>query len=98
MNYLRDQPPAMWRDPHAKKLSWEYDDDCKDIYEIRFKARSVQQRPMGYFGPQPGQFTIVIWVTHKGEQYDPRNFAHVAKQRWADVCEGRAAVAAIEID
>lgn len=88
----------MWRDPYAKKMSWEYDDDCKDLYEIRFQANKLEQRPMGYFGPHPGQFTIVIWVTHKGKQYDPSNFARVAKQRWDDVCSGAAATQEVAID
>jgi len=88
----------MWRDPHAKKMSWEYDDDCKDLYEIRFKANGVQQRPMGYFGPKPGEFTIVVWVTHKGSQYKPSNFAKLAVARWSDVKSGAARTEEIEID
>lgn len=98
MMYLRDQPPQMWVDPHAKKLDWKIDDNCKGIYEIRFKAHDLQQRPMGYFGPNSGEFTIVIWVTHKGKQYSTSNFCEVARTRWDAVRGGTATIAAIEID
>lgn len=97
LRYLRDQPPQMWRDPHAKKLSWECDEDCKDIYEIRFKSNNLQQRPMGYFGPGSDEFTVVIWVTHK-ERHSVSNFCAKAKQRWADVRAGRVATKEVEID
>lgn len=96
--YLRDQPPAMWRDPYAKKLSWENDRDCKNLYEIRFKAQSVQQRPMGYFGTDVDQFTIVVWVTHKGSQYEPRQFCRIGRERWEQITSGCCATVEIEID
>ncbi|UDM18819.1 hypothetical protein [Vogesella sp. XCS3] len=96
--YLRDQQPHMWRDPSAKKLDWSKDCDCKDIYEIRFLANNVPQRPMGYFGPNKNEFTIVIWVTHKGKQYTPKEFCAIAKKRWAEVRNGNAITREVEID
>lgn len=96
--YLRDQPPPMWRDPYAKRLSAENDPQCKDIYEIRFKAQRVQQRPLGYFGPEPDIFTIVLWVTHKGKQWIPREYCRIARERWAKVRNGELHAREVEID
>ena len=95
MMYLRDQPPANWVDPHAKKLASNLDEDCKGIYEIRFKANRLQQRPMGYFSE--GEFIIVLWVTHK-ESYSTRNYCTVARERWNAICAGTAQTIEIEID
>ncbi|WP_429344061.1 hypothetical protein [Paraburkholderia sp. GAS42] len=98
LRYLRDQPPSGWHDPHAKKLDSSRDHDCKDIYEVRFKANGIQHRPMGYFGPAADEFTIVIWATHKGSQYDPSNFCERAKRRWDEHRAGGCTTQEIEID
>jgi len=88
----------MWIDPHARKLAWHQNPDCKDIYEIRFKAHGVQQRPLGYFGPHLGIFTVVLWATHKGNQWRPKGFCRIAKQRWQNVQNHGASIREIEID
>ena len=98
VRYLREQEPSMWRDPYAKKLSGSRDDDCRNLYEIRFKANNVQQRPMGYFGPRDNEFTVVVWVTHKGSQYSTTEFCRIAKERWGAVCSGAAKTSEVEID
>jgi len=96
--YLRDQPPSMWTVPHAKKLSAGTQPECKDIYEIRFKANNVQQRPLGYFGPDSETFTVVLWATHKGRQWTPKDFCRIASERWASIKAGTAGTAEVEID
>lgn len=96
--YLRDQPPSMWVSPQAKKLSSKNNSDCKDIYEIRFKAKNVQQRPLGFFGPDDDVFTIVLWATHKGKQWDPKEYCSIAKARYEDVKNGRVKNIEIKID
>ncbi len=97
LRYLRDQPPTGWNDPHARMLASRHDPDCKNIYEIRFKANGVQQRPMGYFGPRNNEFTIVLWATHKDDKWDPSNFCELAKRRWKLVTDG-GETREIEID
>jgi len=96
--YLRDQPPPGWRDPHAKRLSPDRDPKCKDIYEIRFKANRVEQRPLGYFGPEIDIFTIVLWATHKGRQWKPREYCRIANERWDEFRRGEIEAREIEID
>lgn len=81
MLYLRDAPPRLWVDPSARKLDWSKDENCKDVYEIKFSANRIEQRPMGYFGRSASEFTIVVWVTHKGKQYRPRDFCRIACER-----------------
>lgn len=96
--YLRDQPPPMWRDPHAKRLSPQNDPKCKNIYEIRFSAQRVEQRPLGYFGPSLGTFTIVLWATHKGKQWIPRDYCRIANERWESLRKGELEVCEVEVD
>lgn len=98
LEFLRSQPPPMWVEPDAKKLSWTTKSACKDIYEIRFKANNVQQRPMGYFDTAGQRFVIVVWVTHKGSQYDPKNYCQVAQRRWRAIKDGVESTTEIEID
>ncbi len=88
----------MWVNPHARRLAWHVNPDCKDIYEIRFKANNAQQRPMGYFGPCPGIFTIVLWATHKGKHWSPRGFCRIARERWQAIQNGTAKSLEVEID
>ncbi len=96
--YLRDQPPPMWRSPQAKRLSAEHDPQCKDIYEIRFKARRVEQRPLGYFGPGAGVFTIVLWATHKGSQWKPKDYCRIAREKWLHLQQHGGRTRQIEVD
>lgn len=98
LEFLRSQPPCMWVEPDAKKLSWTQQTACKGIYEIRFKANNVQQRPMGYFDAAGRRFVIVVWVTHKGNQYDPKNYCQIAQRRWQSIRDGLESTSAIEVD
>jgi|GEM_PF-3894820 len=98
LRQLRDLPPAMWRDPRAKQLSSARDEDCRDIYEIRFKANGIQQRPLGFSGPREGEFTVVLWATHKGKKWLPREKCRIAKERWQAVCSAASKTLEIEID
>lgn len=98
LRYLRDQPPAMWLEPGAKRLGSATDKDCKDVYEIRFKANNIQQRPLGFFGPGPSQFTVVLWATHKGNQWVPKEKCRIAKERYQSIVDGKSTIAKIEID
>ena len=83
-------PPA---NPRAKKLH-----SVRDIYEIRFKARNVQYRPLGFFGPGEGQFTILVWCTKKGEKYNPSRAIDTAKERKTLVESGSASTRHLKID
>ena len=65
---LRNQPPQHWRRPWIDKLERQ----CEGLWEIRFKADRIQWRPLGFFGPGNGQFTILLFAKEKGNRFVPR--------------------------
>ncbi len=69
--YLCRSAKESWTRPHAAKLTKGKKNDFKEYYEIRFFADNTQQRPIGYFGPGDGEFTILIWATEKGDKLKP---------------------------
>lgn len=93
VRYLANTPRIDWRKPQAKKLQ-----GVQDIYEIRFKAANKQYRPLGYFGPEGDQFTILIWATKKDHVYDPAEAIGSASRRRKDVVERWVNVAPLTID
>lgn len=97
LQYLRCQPKENWKAPHSKLLKSDRDNDCKEIYEIRFKANNVQQRPLGYF-IEPNFFVVVLWATHKDKAWAPRNYCNISSGRKKAINNGCALIAEIEID
>lgn len=57
---------------------------CPDIGEVRFKAGRVEQRPLGFFGPNPGEFTLLFWAVEKNDQLKPRGACDSAQARRRD--------------
>jgi hypothetical protein len=41
--------------------------------EVRFKADGVQQRPLGFRGPDPDVFTLLFPAREKNDQFIPKN-------------------------
>lgn len=82
LSYLVNQPKEAWVRPKASTLKG---DDCKGLYEIRFKADRRQIRPLGYFGPSQGEFTILICATEKGDNFVPKDACKRAKERLNNV-------------
>ncbi len=96
IDYLRVRERLEWRRPHAHKLS-----KCKefrDFFEIRFDADRLHQRPIGYFGPQQNDFTILLWATEKGGKLKPANWCEKADRRRNEIIEGRATVIDLMLD
>lgn len=81
LEYLRQQPAHDWGPPHSKMLKGA----CRGLIEIRFLADKVQQRPLGFFGPRPKEFTFLFWATEKGGKFIPRNACKTANQNRDDV-------------
>lgn len=81
IHFLAQRKAHEWREPHTKKLSGE----CDGLVEIRFEADKVQQRPIGYYGPARGQFTILIWATEKNGRFEPRTACSIAQRRRGEV-------------
>lgn len=74
MEYLCACPSESWSLPYCRPL-----DD--GISEIRFKDRRVQQRPLGYFGPNIKEFTFLISAIEKGGKFVPKDAIARAKIR-----------------
>jgi hypothetical protein len=66
---LRDQPIERWespsKSPYAKRLN-------NGVWEIRYKAENIQQRPLGGVTAK-AQFALVFWATEKGGRFIPPN-------------------------
>lgn len=75
MDYLSAcNTSAEWTMPYCKPLG-------AGIIEIRFKDRKVQQRPLGYFGPNTKEFTFLFPATEKGSKFIPKDAIARAKNR-----------------
>lgn len=72
-----------WSDPYTKRLKG----DGAGLIEIRFFADRVQQRPIGFFGPGRGEFTILICAIEQGDEFIPRDAIDIAVRRKREVLQ-----------
>lgn len=91
--YLAVSPISDWNEPHAKKLTAQR----RALFEVRYKANKAATRALGFFGPQPGQFTITLICTHKQNVYKPPDALDTAARRASLVESGQASTAALQI-
>lgn len=90
LEYLRMRQPQDWSVPQARKLKGLSKKAKAAYYEIRFIVGKVQQRPIGYFGPTPGVFTILFWATEKGDEFVPPDAVTQANERCGKLQDGTA--------
>ena len=93
VKYLSNTGIRDWKEPQAKKLK-----GVTGIYEIKFKANGVQHRPLGFFGPNDDEFTILVWATHKQDIYDPNDAISTAERRRNFIKTGGASCVPLQID
>lgn len=93
LKYLAISPAAEWHEPRARKMK-----DHEGLFEIRFKAGKVQQRPSGFFGPRPSEFTILVWAIHKQNVYKPAKALDTADVRRKAVLAGTARTSPLAFD
>jgi hypothetical protein len=60
--------------------------------EIRFKTRNVQYRPIGRFGPNKREFTLLVGCHKKQRVYEPPDALDLAVKRWNLYTQGRASI------
>lgn len=78
LNALRDRETrADWCRPDFDMLSKKY----RDLGKLRFKASDVQHRPLGFFGPSSGMFTLLVWATERDREYAPPGIRDTALER-----------------
>ncbi|MCY0389602.1 hypothetical protein OVY01_20865 [Robbsia sp. Bb-Pol-6] len=77
-----------WVRDAAAKLTPEKKNGFRDFYEFRFFEGQLQQRPIGFFGPVPGVFTLLIWATEKGNQFIPVEALATCEKRMNSILSG----------
>lgn len=95
VRYLQHTPRNDWVFPKVKKLNIS---GKGEIYEIRFQANNVQYRPLGFFGPDSCEFTIVVWATHKQDIYDPAKAIETAESRRLEINSGEASCVPLQVN
>jgi hypothetical protein len=94
-NGLRDQVRQGWTRPAGfDMLSGKY----SELGKLRFKASKAQHRPLGFFGPQPNEFTCLAWATERDGKFDPPRIRDTALERMQAIREGRAEAYEFDID
>jgi hypothetical protein len=81
LQYLRVQERQNWARPDFGPLHGK----CASMGELRFKFGGVQNRLIGYFGPNRMNFTILLPLTKRGRTFDPRDWENTALRRRAEV-------------
>jgi hypothetical protein len=81
LEFLEQRPRDEWRRPDFDLLSGK----LREIGEIRFKADRKQIRILGFFGPDPAQFTLLVGSSKKGKQYDPKEALETALRRKSEI-------------
>ena len=73
LEHLRDMP-LPWPLVLSKPLE-------QGISELRFQANKILHRPLGFFGPDTGEFTLVMPAREQGDEFIPRNALQTAIER-----------------
>jgi len=81
LRHLRDQPPSNWVRPFVGSLKRE----CSGLVEIRFKAGNIQHRPIGFYGPNRMQFTILEFAIEKDRKFVPASVCRTALRKKSEV-------------
>jgi hypothetical protein len=80
LKILARLPKAQWHEGYFKKLSGS----CEGLWEIRFEADNVQQRPLGFHIAE-SEFVILYWAREKGDKFVPKKACEIALERKAEV-------------
>jgi len=80
LKILAGLPRPQWHEGYFKKLSGT----CEGLWEIRFEAENVQQRPLGFHVTET-EFVILFWAREKGGKFVPKKACEIALKRKAEV-------------
>lgn len=92
--HLMQMPHGSWVENWAKKLHG----NCDGLVEIRFKVDGVQQRPLGFFGPGKGEFTILLMATERNNRFVPKNACSTALRIRDDILAETCRYGPVEIE
>jgi hypothetical protein len=80
------QRDERWVDcPYVKPLKGA----GKGLIEFIFLADRVQWRPLGFYGPDPHEVTLLIGASKKGKIWTPRDAIETAQKRKDEVKKDR---------
>jgi Phage derived protein Gp49-like (DUF891) len=60
--------------------------------EIIFKTHNVQYRPVGRYGPQQREFSLLVGCSKKQRNYTPPDALDLAVTRWGLLQQGRGSL------
>lgn len=81
LEYLEPRTRDEWRRPEFDGLKGKQ----KGLGEIRITADKKEYRIIGFFGPQPNHFIVVMGTSKKGRVYDPPSALETATKRMNEV-------------
>ncbi|WP_407119031.1 hypothetical protein [Bradyrhizobium sp. LMG 9283] len=84
LRILATLPRREWHEGYFKKLSG----NCDGLWEIRFLAENVQQRPLGFHITET-EFVILLWAREKGGKFVPKAACEIALRRKAELLQDR---------
>lgn len=85
LKILAGLPRSKWHEGYFKKLSGT----CEGLWEIRFEADNVQQRPLGFHFSE-SEFVILLWAREKGGKFVPKAACEIALKRKAELLSNGA--------
>ena len=59
--------------------------ECDGLYEVRVQLSGVQYRPIGKYGPESAEFTLLVGATERGSRFQPSSACRVAFNRWGAI-------------
>ena len=74
LRYL--QAIKLWGRPYSAKLK-----GFPHIHEIIIKWKGNQYRPLGFFGRNKGEFTLLVGSVEKDSNFEPKNAPAIAEDR-----------------
>lgn len=83
LEYLSQREHHEWGRPEFAPLKGKH----AGLGELRFDFAKIEYRPIGCFGPDRSDFTILVGATKKGRNYDPRSALDTALERKKSVAE-----------
>ncbi|MBI3967131.1 MAG: type II toxin-antitoxin system RelE/ParE family toxin [Chloroflexi bacterium] len=83
---VRLEVTEQWEPQYVSALKGE----CKGLIELRITVNGVQYRPIGCYGPDRHEFTLLVGTVEKGSRLEPRDACAIAHERWAMIKENRS--------
>lgn len=81
LRYLETQ--QLWGRPYSAKRKGAYN----DIHEVIIRWNKNQYRPLGFFGPNQKEFTLLVGAQEKDSKLDPISADDIAEKRRKIVLE-----------